>query len=268
MCRMSIVRSRAPISPLDLLVSADHSLAKQSCRDRCGETHGDGWGIGWYQAEGPVVTREAAAASASPLFADVARDIRSTIILGHVRNASVGKVSTENTHPFKAGRWLFAHNGTITGFEYLKERILGETDPGANLWRRGDTDSEHAFAWLISRLAREGESPERPIADLEGARRTLAEGVARLDVWCREAAPDEPAKLNFLLTDGVSILATRWRHTLHLLEWPVPPEKPIDGDDRIIVVASEAIDERPWREIPDGSILTVDRALSARLTPI
>jgi glutamine amidotransferase len=61
----------------------------------------------------------------------------------------------ENTHPFTRelwGRyWTFAHNGQLTGYKRLP---TGRHRPV------GDTDSEHAFCWLLDRL--EHKYPKRP----------------------------------------------------------------------------------------------------------
>jgi predicted glutamine amidotransferase len=67
--------------------------------------------------------------------------------VAHVRNRTVGTPALENTHPFKRvlwGRdWVFAHSGTLPK---VKGKPLREFTPV------GDTDSEHAFCWLLAEL--------------------------------------------------------------------------------------------------------------------
>jgi glutamine amidotransferase len=72
--------------------------------------------------------------------------IKSEVVIGHIRQANVGKVCLSNTHPFVRelwGRnWCFAHNGQLAGFE-----------PAASFYRPvGDTDSEAAFCDLLNRV--------------------------------------------------------------------------------------------------------------------
>ncbi|MDT4844029.1 putative glutamine amidotransferase YafJ [compost metagenome] len=72
--------------------------------------------------------------------------IKSEVVIGHIRQANVGKVCLSNTHPFVRelwGRnWCFAHNGQLAEFA-----------PSPGFYRPvGDTDSEAAFCDLLNRL--------------------------------------------------------------------------------------------------------------------
>lgn len=63
------------------------------------------------------------------------------------------------------------------------------------------------------------------------------------------AAPG--SRLNLLLTDGRTIVATAWGDTLWYLAEP----------GRHAVVASEPYDDDPrWQEVPDRTLLTATRA--------
>jgi glutamine amidotransferase len=70
------------------------------------------------------------------------------VVIGHIRQANVGKVCLVNTHPFSRelwGRnWCFAHNGQLAGLT------------GSSSFYRpvGDTDSEAAFCDLLNRVRR------------------------------------------------------------------------------------------------------------------
>ena len=57
----------------------------------------------------------------------------------HVRRATVGGLTLENTHPFTLGGLSFGHNGTVIDYP-----LLGVTDA------RGETDSEHLFRYLVA----------------------------------------------------------------------------------------------------------------------
>jgi glutamine amidotransferase len=102
------------------------------------------------------VVRRAFAAYQDAHFGERAERIYGKTVLAHIRRATVGSPSLFNTHPFYWGRWAFAHNGTITAFEKIRGRMESETEPDLLEERRGDTDSELAFYWLLTRLAEAG----------------------------------------------------------------------------------------------------------------
>ena len=251
MCRLFAVRADRPVSAEPALVSAPHALVRQSCGDLRGECHRSGWGIGYFVDGRPVRVRSTRPAGDDPKYLEAARAAVSITIIGHVRQASVGAVSEANTHPFVHGRSLFCHNGTVQGFgtnpEPLKRLIP------AHLRDRieGETDSEHLFHVLLGRVELAGGSDGRALAGVIG------------DVLCEVAAlypgtADEPTRLNVILTDGDMMIASRWGHTLHLTELPVPGV--VTGDGGVahgIAVASEPVTPSGWSEVPDRSVVVV-----------
>lgn len=109
--------------------------------------HRDGWGIGFYEGRGLRLFQDPVASAESEVARLVQRyPIKSTAVLGHIRQANVGVVSLANTHPFVRelwGRyWCFAHNGQLAGLMPVE----GVYQPV------GDTDSEMAFCLLLNRL--------------------------------------------------------------------------------------------------------------------
>ena len=121
-----------------------------------GERHRnrDGWGIALVEGADAHLFREAAPASDSALDRFLSDNVPPhATMIAHVRRASSGTRSLENTHPFRrvqAGRvHHFAHNGTLIGLEVFPE--------AESLTREavGQTDSEIAFLILLGRLARD-----------------------------------------------------------------------------------------------------------------
>ncbi len=109
--------------------------------------HRDGWGIGFYEGRGLRLFQDPAASCDSEVAQLVQRyPIKSEVVIGHIRQANVGKVCLSNTHPFVRelwGRnWCFAHNGQLADFQ-----------PRNSFYRPvGDTDSEAAFCDLLNRV--------------------------------------------------------------------------------------------------------------------
>jgi len=267
MCRLfgfrSAVMSRAHRS----LIAAENALAEQA------KEHPHGWGIGWFVGgEAYVLKREAAAADCNT-FRQAATRLTSNALVAHVRRATVGEVGGLNTHPFRHGRWLFAHNGTIYGFAALEPMLRANTPD--DLWqaRLGATDTEAYFYFLLGKMAAlgvdaSGVDPADPGRVAEAARSALHE----VRKWAAELGADPPI-LNFLLTNGRDFFAQRAGRELYFATQKIlcrdaltcrEPEKPcllaVRPHDRVnhLLVASERIgDEDIWEEVPEGTLLAL-----------
>ncbi|HYG69571.1 MAG TPA: class II glutamine amidotransferase, partial [Anaeromyxobacteraceae bacterium] len=205
--------------------------------------------IGWYGDDGRVKLRRGILpAHADAAFLRAARAARSQVVVAHVRDASVGPVTTVNTHPFRCGRWLFAHNGTVARWRRrrtVRERIEAGIAPYYRRRIRGATDSERLFYLFLSRLlahdALEG-------ATLEEVRLALAETTETVAGIADVA--DQASSLNFLVSDGRLLAACRRGRTLHLATGAGPAHS--------VVVASEPIGTGTWEEIPEGGFVGTD----------
>ena len=177
-----------------------------------------------------------------------------------------------NGHPFAYGPWLFAHNGTLRGFteepQHLHECIAAHFRPCI----AGETDSEHAFFFVLTRL-------EQLAGSLDGGVDAASAGAALADVIPTLARlyPGEgasPSELNFVLTDGKVLVASRWRHSLFWLERRGLVSGEIDGPAepsaayRAVVVASEPTTVETWFEVRDSTLIEIDADLTYRLRPI
>jgi glutamine amidotransferase len=133
--------------------------------------------------------------------------VRSDLVIAHVRRSSVGEPKLKNTHPFERELWgrsfVLAHNGTVSA---VKRRfILTHYQP------IGDTDSEHAFCWLLERFRETLAS----FADF-----SRPEALSFVRERAREIG--ELGTFNFLMSDSERLFAFRSalsdsRHKLHYL---------------------------------------------------
>ena len=96
MCRLfGLSGGREPVRATFWLLEAPDSLSEQSRREP------DGTGLGIYEHDRPVVFKQPLAAYEDKQFAQEAREVSSRTFVAHVRYASTGAVSPENTHPFE-----------------------------------------------------------------------------------------------------------------------------------------------------------------------
>jgi predicted glutamine amidotransferase len=278
MCRLYGFRANEPTKVECTLVRAQNALLIQSGGDLRGLTHPDGWGIAHYENGIPSVERRATAAFADLHFSVAAERVFARTVVAHVRDATVGTPSLANTHPFVLGTWTFAHNGTVRGVDRLEGELLREIGPGLAAQRRGSTDSELSFLWLLSRLRTSGLDLESPAADPRVLADELARAVRTLAERSQATRTGKQERLNFLLTDGHTMVVSRWHNGLYWTHREGVHDCEICGiphvhhDERVryraVVVASEPISHEEWREVPEASVLLVDPEVGAAVLPL
>jgi len=122
--------------------------------------HKDGWGIGFYEGKAQRAFHDPKPSVDSPIAQLVCQyPIKSCTVISHIRQANVGDVNLENTHPFSRElwgyTWTFAHNGQLKAS--LFDRPLRFYRPV------GTTDSEYAFCWLLDQIRSSfPDKPEHP----------------------------------------------------------------------------------------------------------
>ncbi len=242
MCRLYGQRADVAASAEDPLLSHHNALRIQSHR------HSHGWGVAWYERGAPRLRRGILPAHADADFCEAAAGARSEIVVAHVRDASVGGIAAENTHPFVHGRWVFAHNGTVARFKAsaaIRRRLEREIDPDLRDALRGDTDSERCFLLFLTRLRGLVRPGDASLADVRAA---LAETTATVQRCADDRS--HPSSLNFLVSNGRLLAACRRGRDLVFHRRRRP--------SRLFVVASEIVGHPDWESVPEGGFVGVD----------
>ncbi|PWJ09932.1 class II glutamine amidotransferase [Jannaschia seohaensis] len=270
MCRLYAMRANEPTRVECGLVRSQNALMAQSKGDMGGLMHGHGWGVADYPDGVPIIEKQTWAAFEGEHFTKAAARVYAHTAVAHVRRATVGPVSVENTHPFSHGRWIFAHNGTLPGFEDVRFQLLEHMDPLHRSEIRGQTDSEHIFRYLLSLFLRHPEV---------GLLETVRRGLEQIVTWCAETAPDGTVGLNIVLTDGETLIGSRLNRTLYHLRRDHlhvcnycgkthvhhDPKQPY----RAIEVASEPITpDEPWTELPNSVVYAVSHDIEMEIEPL
>ncbi|MEQ8211508.1 MAG: class II glutamine amidotransferase [Lacipirellulaceae bacterium] len=277
MCRLYGLLANEPTKVECTLVHAQNALLHQSRSDLRGHTHSDGWGIGCYANSKPTCERRATAAHEDLWFSATAERTYSQAVVAHVRRATVGNPSLENSHPFVYGCWTFAHNGTLANFKLHEHQLAEEISSSLLGCRHGSTDSELIFLWLLSLFENEGISLRAANADASRSIEIVSSALSQLESWSAEITSEKMNKLNFVLTNGEFLLATRWNHTLYYTErigvhdceiCGIPHiQHARDHEYRACVVASEPISDEPWKLVPNHSILLADSKVRPCIYP-
>lgn len=294
MCRLYGFRATHPTGVECELIASQNSLMRQSRRDERGLDSPDGWGIGTVRDGTVRCERQVGPAHESAEFRQGAGSAEATTVLAHVRRATVGRLREENTHPFRHGRSMLAHNGHVPGFEEVRPRMLEEIDRDLRERIAGSTDSEHIFFLLLSRLRERlgrGEVGAAADAPPEAMRAVLRRAVLDLEEWCEEVAPSGPdvprdaegnrldrVALNVLWTMGDRLVGSRLGRSLWRLErdgahrcevcGELHPEPEPDGYRSTVVASERLTGGEDWREVPESSVFLVDEGMQVEAEPL
>ena len=252
MCRFFAVRSNTPFAFDQPLWDSPTALAKQSTCDRKGESHEHGWGVAALDGSRFTITKSLQPAHSDAQFEQTARATSTTHGIAHIRWASVGQVTLPNTHPFQHGRWVFAHNGTLQRFGTERQAMLECIAPSLREQIGGQTDSEHAFYLWLTFLGKRVAIDSATIGIHD-----VAESLRATVLLLNEMFPadgEEQTKLNFVLTDGRLLAATRWKHSLSRCSTTASNNEAATTT----CIASEPTHDGPWTEVPDRSLVVVD----------
>ena len=239
---------------LNCATPTDANFSLTGFRQRGGGTdhHADGWGIAFFEGKGLRLFVDPLSAAKSPM-ADFLQHypLKSKNIIAHVRKATYGEVSLQNTHPFTRelwGRhWVFAHNGDLHNYApYLHSHFRPV----------GTSDSEQAFCWLMQELAKS---------------HAALPSVDELSITLRELVPQisQFGTFNFLLSNGEAM----WAHCttkLHYLirqhpfkqatlmdrDWTVNfADLNQPGDRVVVIVTTPLTSNEEWTAFEPGQLM-------------
>jgi glutamine amidotransferase len=246
-----------------------------------GEPRANAVGVGAY-ADGEVLLRRLAS-DAGMTVGSLAPPHESSALVFHEGKLPVGMSLEDNTQPFRARAWLFAHQGTLKSFERLRSSLL-EQLPEFLQWQvKGATDSEVAFAHFLKRLRDHGRM-EDPRLEAEVAARLLADTARELDRVSAQGGVVRTSTLNFVATNGRILVASRSgdaplyytrlegtdRCEVCGLTPATPETHPLmmaHRRHRAVVVASHVKRTQGWVELGQGTALAVSEDLQVRHLP-
>ncbi|MER6347233.1 class II glutamine amidotransferase [Streptomyces sp. NPDC001595] len=260
MCRW-LAYSGTPVLLETILYRPAHSLIDQSLHARMGveTTNGDGFGVGWYETDDgtrtPAVFRETGPAWSDRNLREIAGHVHSPLFFAHIRASTGTAVQQTNCHPFRRGRWMWMHNGSITDFHRLRRDLTMAVDPELFLDIEGTTDSETMF-FLALTLGLE-EDPPGAVARMAG----LVEETGH------RHGVEFPLQMTVAVSDGRRLWAFRYSsqgasrtlyystrvETLRELHPDMAFLRDVSDDTRLVV--SEPLGDLPgaWNEVPESS---------------
>ncbi len=258
MCELFALSSKAP-------ATATLSLETFAAHGGDSAPNKDGWGVAYFEDGDVRRLRDSGAAFTSPWVRFVEEQgLSSTVVVSHIRKATVGAVALRNTQPYcreLGGRMhVFAHNGHVPDVEGSRKFALGAFHPV------GETDSEHAFCALLQRVADAGTDGVLP------PRETLIEVVASFAADLRALGP-----ANFIYSDGEVLIAHGHRRRqsdgnfgapgLHTLcRQCAGIDAPVSGGgltvasprQQVTLVASVPLTDEAWTPLGEGELVVLE----------
>jgi predicted glutamine amidotransferase len=253
MCELFGISSRNP-------TTVRFSLSEFARRGGDTGPHIDGWGIAFFSDGDAAVIREPEPSAHSALLQFIHdQHVPSALVLSHIRKATQGEVSLRNTQPFMrelGGRpHAFAHNGDLGD---LRQRVeLGQS----HFRTIGNTDSEHAFCYLLAQLQSLWLAGKAP--SLEERLRVFTRFSLRMSAF---------GAANFLYSDG-DYLFVHAHHRrqdngdlcppgLYLLQRRCHEHDLLNGvniesDEQMALLASRPLSEENWQPLPSHSVLVI-----------
>ncbi|CAG8553858.1 10943_t:CDS:10, partial [Scutellospora calospora] len=273
-----------------LLTYPAHSIINQSFDSRLRldtrSINGDGFGVGWYESNPNVSSTPCIFTSITPAWNNqnlkrLAEKIQSSLVFAHVRASTSGALSETNCHPWQFGRLMWMHNGHIANFNKFKRKLQQSLREDLFLFVQGNTDSEWAFALFLNQL----EDPNNGQFDHETLKIAMLKTIDQLNNWAEEAEINEPSLLNFAVTDGNTVICTRYISSktqeaaslyfssgTKFTEYKSGHYKMTKSDKRedIVVVASEPLtfEKADWLTIPTNTCFVITSNLNVLQFPI
>ncbi len=240
----------------------------------------EGWGLASYQGGEVLLQRHPKPVTGALDFYRYAREQRTDYLVGHVREPGT-PAKLDNTEPFRFRQWVFARSG---GTKLGTAAVLEQVPDFLRRNIRGQDPVEVLFHLFLSFLheANRLDDPNMKVAD--GAR-ALGEALAIADKATVDAG-GTPAAANVMATNGRILLAVRsgrpmWAQTIRgIADCPVCAEaagESLRGDRRrfphehlrsILLVSEPAHVPSGFEEIPDASIVGINRELEKTVLPL
>jgi len=261
MCRW-LAYSGSPVLLHDLLYKPENSLVVQSRHSRLGvePVNGDGFGIGWDAGQNePGIYHCTEPAWNDRNLREISAQATAGRVFAHIRASTGSAVQQTNCHPFRHGRWLWMHNGSIAEFSSVKRDLMLAVGPDLFPDMEGSTDSE-VFFYLALTFGLEEDPPE-----------AVARAVAFIEKTGRQHGVEYPIQMTVATTDGETTWAFRYssegmsRSLFHsndisTLREQYPDNPMLDelSEDARLVVSEPLGNLRgAWREVPESTCLVV-----------
>jgi glutamine amidotransferase len=223
--------------------------------------NGDGFGVGWYGTrDEPGIYHSTEPAWSDRNLREISGHASAGRVFAHIRATTGTPVQQTNCHPFRHGRWLWMHNGSIGDFASVKRDLTLEVEPALFPLIEGSTDSE-LFFFLALTYGLEQDPPA-----------AVARAVGFIEETGRRHGVEHPIQMTVATTDGATTWAFRYSSegrsrslfhntdvsTLRLQHPDNPTLQHVSDDARLVVSEPLGSLKGAWREVPESTCLVIE----------
>jgi len=234
MCRWLVFIGQTETLLADLISKPKHSILTQTSKHFLpgivcsfeqlqllnAPINGDGFGVGWYTSHKESDGKPCVFTGISPAWSNrnlqkLCNSVKSNCVFTHIRAASPGSVISEvNCHPFQFGKYLFMHNGGIAYFSKIKRTIHNLLSPSIFEMIEGTTDTETVGALFVQNLPDHDPNKNYSSEILnEALIKMIQQVIDIIKAYVQESnSVFKPSSLNFAVTDGNTVLCSRFRN--------------------------------------------------------
>lgn len=193
-----------------------------------------------------------------------------------------GAPSEDNAHPWIFDKLMWMHNGEVSNFNKIKRALQQGLPEELFLYPSGYTDSEWAFMVFLSKL----KDPHARSFTHTELRNAMMETIKHINKLSKAAGVTSPHLLNYVVTDGKSIIATRYissrvQEASSLFfssgtEFKEYKEGGIyrmikaDKRENVIMIASEPLtfERSEWMEVKTNTMIVITPKMNVLQVPI
>ncbi|WVR05261.1 hypothetical protein IAU60_002273 [Kwoniella sp. DSM 27419] len=233
--------------------------------------------------ERPCLFKSISPAWSNANLTRLAEKIRSSLVFAHVRASTMaGAPSEDNCHPWMFDKLMWMHNGEINEFRKIKRAVQQSLPEELFLYPSGYTDSEWAFMIFLSKLK---DPHARSFTHVE-LRDAMRETIRFINKLSRDAGVTGPSLMNFVVTDGETVVATRYISSLtseasslffssgtsfdEYQDGGLYRMTKADKRENIIMISSEPLtfERSDWMEVKTNTMIVITPKMNLLQIPI
>jgi glutamine amidotransferase len=233
-----------------------------------------GTGVAYYQNEEPLLRKRPVPKDSGVEYSQWVENLTSNVLLAHALPAGQQPWKDAQAQPFRFRKWVFGMCGELGGLAEQRETALRRLPEFLARNVQGETEAELMFHLLLNRMFASGTLNDLGVAP-ETVSRQIVECLDDIHGLTRAA----PERFAMIVTNGQIMAAACRKLPMHYshregiqacsLHEDSEQQRRLHRRFKGIMLGANLIDPgHEWREVADGSLLTVSHELELRVAQL